>query len=242
MTESDYLELIRAAPNRAIAAQSCRVRRGNLDAGPASALVVFEEGISDLARRWTLTHQEMTGLPQPEEGHRVGLVERFARGLTDAITRPKDLLYVDGTVFERDADGRLTSSQAALTDAPRHPNDPMWCLDILSGVRAPVEVRDEGADDAAGRVHLAAIADLSLADRTSPCGVRPGIASRGSERKQVPFHVWLNDGLVERVSTEHVSGYPGGKRFWGATEFSDFGIDVPEAWTADVSRRTAAGL
>jgi hypothetical protein len=169
----DHLELIRDAPERAIAAKTSRVRRGNLVGGPDSPIIAFEEGVTDFASRWTLSHQELQRLPPAEEGHRVGLIERFARGLADAAATPRDLLYIDGEVFVKDADGRFVTRKRPSADAPRHPNDPASLLGVLYGVVAPVDLVQSKEDNGV-QVHLSAVAELSVADRISPHGVRPG--------------------------------------------------------------------
>jgi hypothetical protein len=157
--------------------------------------------------------------------------------LSDVLTRPRDLLYVDGKTFTQDADGRFIAAKRERSDTARHPNDPVWCVDVLYGAVTPVDVLGESRKDDGVHLHLAAVADLSAADRISPHGVRPAIASRGSERKHVPFHVWLIGDLVARVSIEHVSPSSTKERFWSATEFSAFGIDVEGAWNSTMSRR-----
>jgi hypothetical protein len=65
----------------------------------------------------------------------------------------------------------------------------------------------------------------------------PGVASRGSDRERLPFHVWLTGDHVVRVSVEQASAYPRKDRLWSATEFSDFELDVDELWSSAVSSR-----
>jgi hypothetical protein len=122
----DYLELIREAPRRIVPAKTSRVRRGNLIAGPDSAIVAFETGITECARRWTLTHQELQGLPDSERGHKIGRIESFVREISDVVTKPKDLLYIDRVQFLKDGDGRFVTRLPADPGAPRYPNDPAW--------------------------------------------------------------------------------------------------------------------
>jgi hypothetical protein len=238
---TDHLALIRNAPERMVAAGSSRVLHGNLAGGPEGELVAFEKGVTDFGRRWTYSHQELHGLPPVPQGHRVGAFQRLAQGVSDALTRPRDVLYVDGKMFTLDADGRFIAPEHETTDMPRHPNDPVWCLDVLYGAGTPIDVLDESHEDGDVHLHLAAVAELSAADRISPHGVRPGIASQGSERERMPFHVWLIGDRVVRVSIEHVSPRSARERFWSATEFSDFGIDVEEAWNSMMSHRGQLG-
>jgi hypothetical protein len=236
----NHLTLVREAPERAAAEKSARVRRGYLIGGPGTAIVPIGEGVTDLVRRWTLSSQELPGLEPPAAGHRVGLFERFAREVADVVATPSELLYIDGAIFVKAPDGRFIGQEHPRADAPRHPNDPAWCLDILYGVQPPIKVLQQTQHEDGLHVSLAAVADLSVADRTSPYGVRLEIASRNSRRDRVPFELSLNGDRVVRVSLEHVSGYSASERFWSATEFWDFGVDVQELWESTVSRRMVA--
>lgn len=85
-------------------------------------------------------------------------------------------------------------------------------------------------------IHLAAVADLAVADHSSPYGVLPRVASRGSQRKRLPLHVWLNpEGLGMLISIEHKAGLFPRRKFWSGGEFGQWGIDVQELWTSAVS-------
>ena len=97
-----------------------------------------------------------------------------------------------------------------------------------------------GDVDASTLVHLSGVADLNVADRASPNGVRPPLPGRRSDRAPILFHTWLNpDGLPVRMSIEQTLGYPSRDRMWTATEFTEFGVNVEELWSSTVRSRTS---
>jgi hypothetical protein len=171
MTGIDYLALIREAPDRARGAGSCSVRLGNQVAGADSAIEAFEEGIIDFVRRWTVSHQELRGSPPVDESHRPGPIQKVTREILDAIAAAGQRVYVNGVVFVRHSDGQFGTAGIPSADAPRHPNDPAWFVEILYGAVAPVQVLAEAQQGDDVLIHLAGIMDLAVADHSSPYGV-----------------------------------------------------------------------
>jgi hypothetical protein len=236
----DYLKLVRDAPGRALDAKSSRVRTGTLGEGRDSEIDrAFAEGVTDFARRWSYVSQQLW--VEPQAG---GRDARRSHGLTrllgEALAAPQTLIFIDGAVFTRQPDGTFRTVGASSPYAPRHPNDPAWYIDILRGARSPVHNKETTTVDGSTLVHLSGIADLDAADRASPHGVRPPLPGRRADREPMPFHVWLNaEGLAVRISVQQALRFPSRDRFWSASEFSDFGIDVDETWSSTVRRRTA---
>ncbi len=230
MAEADYSELVRSLPERLLVITSSRLRAGNLRAGPESELAPRAHGVSDFVRRCTLIHQQMAD-PHEHERGRVGwLVAGVAVRMASG-----DLLYVGGTLYVRGRDGWSAGSGERLSDASRHPNDPVWVVDVLYGVQRAVAILDEPDAVNGAVIRLDGTADLKEADSACPFGVRPPIAAKGREGERVRFQIWLNDErLPLRISTEHEPAMHGGKRFWSATEFLDYGVDVAPEWGADV--------
>lgn len=235
----DYLTLIRDAPGRALDAKSCRVRTGMPGRAPGSDIDrVMAAGVTDFARRWSYVSQELA-LEHQARAADAGRIQRFTRVLVDQLSKPQTLIFIDGTVFMRLADGSFRTVGARSPYAPRHPNDPVWCIDILYGARSVVRQQGTGDVDASTLVHLSGVADLGVANRASPNGVRPPLPGRSSDREPMPFHTWLNaDGLPTRISIEQTLGYPSRDRVWTATEFTEFGVDVEELWSSTVRSRT----
>jgi hypothetical protein len=188
--------------------------------------------VTDFVRECTLIRQE---LQDPHEGNRgrfAGLVARFASQVMTG-----DFFFVDGTVYVRDRDEGFTTRGDPLRDGPRHPNDPAWIVDVLYGVRPPVEQVVEPPEPSEVELYLAAIADLEAADRLSPHGILPPVAARGSDRREMRLHVWLNaEHLPLRISIEQRSAMPPDETFWSAVEFWDYGIDVDQEWDPEVAR------
>jgi hypothetical protein len=236
----DYLKHIRDAPGRASDAKSSRVRTGTLGDGPGGEIgPVLAEGVTDFARRWSYVSQ--APLLEPQAGARGA---RRSHGLTrllrEALATPQTLIFIDGTVFTRQPDRAFRTVGASSPYAPRHPNDPAWYIDILYGARSPIQHEGTTIVDGSTLIHLSGIADLDAADRASPNGVRRPLPGRRADRDPVSLHVWLNaEGLAVRISIEQAIGFPARDRFWSATEFSDFGVDVDETWSSIVRRRTA---
>jgi len=202
---------------------------------------VMAAGVSDFARRWSYVSQELALEPQAratDTGQR--RIQRFTRALVEQLSKPQTLIFIDGTVFMRQPDGSFRTVGARSPYAPRHPNDPVWCIDILYGARSVVRHQGTGDVDASTLVHLSGVADLNVADRASPNGVRPPLPGRRSDRAPILFHTWLNpDGLPVRMSIEQTLGYPSRDRMWTATEFTEFGVNVEELWSSTVRSRTS---
>jgi hypothetical protein len=131
-------------------------------------------------------------------------------------------VHVGGATYTRLADRGWANFKQAERDAPRSPDDPLWLLDALIGVRDATEVgREEVRGVPTTRYRLGI--DLAAADEQLPRGITaPGPRLYRSLRA-LPAEVWIDDeGRIRRMSYEH-----GERRdYWQTTELWDFGLDV----------------
>lgn len=239
------------ASQRTVEMRTARVFAGMRRGEPLGELISRSEGAADFARRRTRVVESSfldKGEPprKPPSPNAPGLANRakqladraggevFGRLLGRTMRKPKETLYDGGCVFTRfEPEGPWMSFTPRRPDGPRHPNDPLWLLDLLvvAGDKRPPPRSRRGQ----GRPHRALPPETRRrGGRRAHLGrhrrSRVGAPIRALRR--LPAEVWLDaDGRVRRMShmVESPDEVPDGP-MWSTTELDGFGssVDLPE--------------
>jgi len=231
----NYLELLQSAPlHLEDKLGTCRVRHGLVDGSPSA------EGVCDFRRRVTVAAVTMVTPSAKRNLSAGGWLDRtLLRGLTSAgLAKPMTQVFAGGAVFIASRQHGFDSKGPAEATAPRHPNDPVWVVDLLFGAIEPVRVINEQPSG----LHLAAQCDFDLANQRCRWGVaRPNGEGADSKWTRFDIEAWFDQEFRLNRIDNRMADALGRGTFWVTTEFWDFGTEVtvpagvpPEAVTTEV--------
>ena len=224
---------VRTAALRTSEASGVRLFSSSRRGSPVGEEVGRTEGVADLRERIasvsvhhvtpdfareinsTLSEAE-TEDPEDEEMRLA--VTSFVKMFSSTLEN----VHVGGATYTRLAGERWADFSQTERDAPRSPDDPLWLLDALIGVRDAAEVGKAEVRGVA-TTHYRLRIDLAIADQQLAAGIiAPGPRPYRALRA-LPAEVWIDDeGRIRRLSYEREDN----GAYWQTTELCDFGLDV----------------
>jgi hypothetical protein len=231
--EAGAREVVRKAALRTSDEGGVRLFSAGRRGSPVGEELGGTEGIADLRRRVArVSVQYVTPdfareidsrlseaeAEDPEDDEMRQTVTSFIKMFSTTLEN----VHVGGATYTQVGDQGWANFSETARDAPRSPDDPLWLLDALVGVRDAMEVDRE---DVRGvpTTHYRLDIDLATADQELATGViAPGPRSYRSLRA-LPADVWIDDdGRIRRLSYEREDN----GMYWQTTELWDFGLEV----------------